>query len=75
LLKKLKISSRNRALYNRLGNEHYERLIDLLCTRNPVVRIVRGGDDLHYIMKRIYNHSILFVLAPLIFLRTRGRAH
>ena len=54
-LKPLKISSRNRWIYDRLSNEDFERFVDILRSRNPMVTYLRGGDDMRSIMKMLYN--------------------
>jgi len=59
-LRQLKISSKNRALYERLSNDDFERIIDILNSKNPIIRHFRGGNDLQFIMRRLYNHSISF---------------
>jgi flavin-dependent dehydrogenase len=65
--KPLGISSNNRALYERMSNDHFERIISLLDSHNFIIRRLRGGDDFQLIMRKLYNHSIPFFLRPLIF--------
>jgi flavin-dependent dehydrogenase len=65
--KPLRISSNNRALYERMSNDHFERIIPMLNSKNVIVRRLRGGDDFQLMMKKLYNHSISFFLRPLIF--------
>ncbi|MGD9076778.1 MAG: NAD(P)-binding protein [Desulfobacteraceae bacterium] len=57
-LKPLKISSRNRWIYDRLSNEDFERFVDILRSRNPLVTHLRGGDDMRSIMRMLYSTSI-----------------
>lgn len=54
-LKPLKISSRNRWIYDRLSNGDFERFVDILRSRNPLVAQLRGGDDMRSIMRTLYN--------------------
>ena len=61
----LKISSRNRNLYNRLSNADFEKLIGMLNSRHPVLRRLRGGEDLRLIMRRVYTRPPFFFLLPL----------
>jgi flavin-dependent dehydrogenase len=54
-LKPLRISSRNRWIYDRLSNEDFECFVDILRSRNTLVTHLRGGDDLRSIMGKLYN--------------------
>jgi len=65
--KALRISSNNRALYERMSNDHFERIIPMLNSRNFVIRRLRGGDDFQHIMRKLYNQSISSFLRLLIF--------
>jgi len=65
--KPLRISSNNRAFYERMSNDHFEKIISMLNSRNLVIKRLRGGDDFQYIMRKLYNHSISSFLRPLIF--------
>jgi flavin-dependent dehydrogenase len=65
--KPLRISSMNRAFYERMSNDHFERIIQMLNSRNFIVRRLRGGDDFQLIMKKLYSNSIPFLLRHLIF--------
>jgi flavin-dependent dehydrogenase len=57
-LKFLKVSSRNRWIYDRLSNEDFERFVDILRSRNPLVTHLRGGDDMRFIMRTLYNTPV-----------------
>ncbi len=57
-LKPLRISSRNRWIYDRLSNEDFERFVDILRSRNPLVARLRGGDDIQSILRTLYNTPI-----------------
>lgn len=70
-VKQLKISASNRTLLERLSNTHFDDLIDLLNSRNFIMRRLRGGDDLQGIMRRLYNSSIAALLFSLIIRRKR----
>jgi flavin-dependent dehydrogenase len=54
----LKVSSRNRWIYDRLSNEDFERFVDILRSRNPLVTHLRGGDDMRFIMRTLYNTPV-----------------
>jgi flavin-dependent dehydrogenase len=66
-LKQLKISSSNRALYDRMSNRHFEKLIDILNSRNFIIRKLRGGDDIQHIMRKLYNSRFLLIPRILAF--------
>jgi flavin-dependent dehydrogenase len=68
LLKPMLVSCANRALWAKLSNTGYERVIRLLNSRNPIVQILLGGSDLRKILKKVYNHSLSAFLRPLLFL-------
>ena len=57
-LKPLKISTRNRWIYDRLSNGDFERFVDLLRSKNPLVASLRGGDDMRSIMRTLYSTPI-----------------
>jgi flavin-dependent dehydrogenase len=65
-IKPLRISSNNRAFYERMSNNHFERIIPILNSNNFIVRRLRGGDNFQHIMKKLYNHSISSFLRLLI---------
>jgi flavin-dependent dehydrogenase len=67
ILKPIKISAANRVLFEKLSNKRYERLINLLNSRSPIIRSLFGGNDLRLIMKKLYNHSLSHILRPLLF--------
>ena len=66
ILNPIKISIANRVLFEKLSNQGYERLINLLNTRNPIVKSLLGGNDLGLILKNLYNNSLSFFLRPLL---------
>lgn len=57
-LKPLRISARNRWIYNRLSNEDFEKFVDILRSKNALVARFRGGDDMQSILKTLYNTPI-----------------
>jgi len=67
ILKPIQISCANRVLWEKLSNRGYERLINLLNSRNPIVKSFLGGDDLRLILKKLYNRSLSYFLRPLLF--------
>lgn len=58
----MRISMWNRRLFLRLGNRNYESAVGLLGSRNPIVRWLRGGQDLRSIMRRLYTNPVAAVL-------------
>ena len=66
ILKQISISAANRALFERLSNQGYERLIAVLNSRDPIIRSLLGGSDLRQILKKLYNHSLSYFLRPLL---------
>jgi flavin-dependent dehydrogenase len=52
--KPLKISSRNRWIYDRLSNDDFEKFVDILRSSNSAIRYLRGGDDMQSIMRTLY---------------------
>jgi flavin-dependent dehydrogenase len=52
--KPLKVSSRNRWIYDRLSNNDFEKFVDLLRSSNSVIRYLRGGDDMQSFMRTLY---------------------
>lgn len=69
MLKPLEASVTNRLLFERLSNPGYEKLIDMLNSENPVIVKLLGGDDLQYILRKLYNHSLSYLLRPVFFWR------
>jgi flavin-dependent dehydrogenase len=69
----LRLSCWNRLLYNRLSNQNYEDLIDVLGSRHPAIRWCRGGDDFRVIMRRVYGRSFLLLLGPLLAWKKMGQ--
>jgi flavin-dependent dehydrogenase len=57
-LRPLRISSRNRWVYNKLSNEDFEKFVDILRSKNALVARLRGGDDMQSILKTLYNTPI-----------------
>jgi len=66
MLKPMQISAVNRKLYEKLSNAGYEKLIDLLNSSNPRIRKMLGGKDFKNVMKKIYNHSLSYLLRFLL---------
>lgn len=65
-LKQIKISVNNRKLYEKLSNDHFEKIIDVLNNKNLIIRKLIGENDLQFIMKKLYNNSISLFLSSLI---------
>jgi flavin-dependent dehydrogenase len=66
-LKQLQISLNNRTLYNKLSNYHFEKIIELLNNENFIIKKLRSGDDLKYILKKVYNNPISSFLHGFVF--------
>lgn len=60
--KPLRISIWNRRLFARLANKNYETAVGVLNSRNPFVRWLRGGNDLRFIMRRLYTNPVAAIL-------------
>ena len=54
----MRISARNRRIFEKLSNRGYETMIDVLNTDKPFIRKLLGGDDLRLILRKVYNYSI-----------------
>ena len=59
ILKPINVSVVNRFLF--------ERLINVLNSRNPIVRSLLGGNDVNHILKRLYSRSLSHFLRFLLF--------
>jgi flavin-dependent dehydrogenase len=66
-LKPMEISVANRQIFKKLSNRGYETLVDVLNSKNIVIRKLLGGNDLRLILKKIYNYSIPQPLRQLLF--------
>lgn len=69
MLKPMEASVTNRRLFEHLSNEGYEKLVDILNSRHPVIVKLLGGDDLQYILSKLYNHSLSHLLRPVVYWR------
>ena len=67
MLKLMKVSHTNRLLFEKLSDKGYEKLVNIMNSRNPLVLKLFGGNDLRDILHKLYNHSLSYVLWPLIF--------
>jgi flavin-dependent dehydrogenase len=56
-LKPMAVSSKNRALFEKLSNKGYDRCIMLMNSKNVVIKLILGGKDIRKILKRTYNHA------------------
>jgi flavin-dependent dehydrogenase len=65
----LEASRTNRLLFEHLSNSGYEKVVELLNSRNPAVIKLLGGDDLRLILGRLYNRSLSYLLRPVVFWR------
>ncbi len=69
MLKPMEVSLTNRYLFEKLSNQGYEKLINMLDSQNPMIVKLLGGDDLKSVVKKIYNHSPSYLLRPILFWR------
>ena len=69
MLKPMAVSRVNRYMFERLSNNGYEKLIKILDSRNPVIVKLLGGEDLKYILKKLYNQQFSPLLRPIVFWR------
>lgn len=69
MLKPIEVSHINRYLFEKLSNEGYEKLVNMLDSQNPAIVKLLGGDDLKSIVKKIYHHSPSYLLHPILFWR------
>ena len=67
MLKPMKVSRINRFLFERLSNDGYEKLVKVLDSQNSAIVKLLGGDDLQSIFKKLYNHSLSYLIRPLVF--------
>jgi flavin-dependent dehydrogenase len=67
MLKPMEVSRTNRFLFERLSNDGYDKLVKMLDSPNSAIMKLLGGDDLQYILKRLYNHSLSYLLRPLVY--------
>jgi flavin-dependent dehydrogenase len=67
LLKPMRVSRTNRLLFEKLSDSGYEKLVNLLNSRNRFVLKLLGGDDLRDMLHKLYNHSLSYFLWPLIY--------
>ena len=67
MLKPMKVSLTNRYLFEKLSNDGYDKLVKVLDSQNSAILKFLGGDDLQYILKKLYNHSLSYLLRPLVF--------
>jgi flavin-dependent dehydrogenase len=69
MLKPLKASRANRFLFEKLSNDGYEKLVDMLGSQNAAIAKLLGGDDFQLVLKKLYNHSLSHLLRPVVFWR------
>ena len=67
IMRPIRVSATNRVLFEKLTNQGYERLINVLNSENPLVRRFKGGSTLRQFLKKLYNHSMSLFLRPLLF--------
>jgi flavin-dependent dehydrogenase len=67
MLKPMQASKKNRLLFEHLSNNGYEKLVDVLNSKNPLILKLLGGDDLKLILNRLYNRSLSIFFRPVIF--------
>ena len=66
-LTQLRVSARNRAIYEKLSDERFEKLVDLLNNESLVVTRLIGGKDFHHMLKKLYHNSLALPLRSFIF--------
>ncbi len=69
MLKPMRVSCRNRRLFEGLSNDGYEKLVKILSSTNPLILKLIGGEDLRAILNKLYNRSLSRLLRPMIFWR------
>ena len=69
MLNTMQASRTNRLLFEKLSNNGYEKLVKMLDSRNPAIRKILGGEDLQIILKKLYNHSLPYLLRPVLYWR------
>jgi flavin-dependent dehydrogenase len=67
MLKPMEVSHTNRYLFEKLSNEGYEKLVNMLDSQNPVIVKLLGGVDLKDVLKKMYNDSPSHLLRPILF--------
>jgi flavin-dependent dehydrogenase len=67
MLKPMEVSHTNRFLFEKLSNEGYEKLVNMLDSQNPVIVKLLGGVDLKDVLKKMYNDSPSHLLRPILF--------
>jgi flavin-dependent dehydrogenase len=67
MLKPMEVSHTNRYLFEKLSNEGYEKLVNMLDSQNPVIVKLLGGVDLKNVLKKMYNDSPSHLLRPILF--------
>jgi flavin-dependent dehydrogenase len=55
----MRISLENKKIYRSISNTSFENLIRIMNSKNPIVKKLRGEDDVQSIMKKIYNGYLL----------------
>ena len=75
-LNPMRISARNRQIFEKLSNRGYETMIGVLNTDKPFMRKLLGGRDLSSILRKVYNYSIPQPLrSVLLTVQRRKAAH
>jgi flavin-dependent dehydrogenase len=69
MLKPMEVSRINRYLFEKLSNDGYEKLVQVLVSPNSLIRKLLGGNDLQYILKRLYNNSFSNLLRYIVLWR------
>jgi flavin-dependent dehydrogenase len=75
MLKPLNASRANRFLFEKLSNDGYEKLVDMLGSQNAAIVKLLGGDDFQLVLKKLYNHSLSHLLRPVVFWRKLAPAY
>jgi hypothetical protein len=75
MLKPMKVSRANRRVFEQLSNDGYEKIIGMLDSRNPAVMKLLGGDDLRFILRRLYNQPFSYLLRAIILWRNLERLY
>ncbi len=55
----MRISHENKKIYRTISNTSFDNLVRIMNSNNPIVRKLRGSDDMGLIMKRLYNGHLI----------------
>jgi flavin-dependent dehydrogenase len=55
----MKISYENKKIYRSVSNNAFDNMIKIMNSSNPIIKKMRGSDDMGSILKKIYNGYLL----------------